>query len=63
LICAQISANVLPCDFTRGEMLFRVAGHAGRIEVRLLVADRTTHGSQAMTVRTALDRWNTIERG
>jgi hypothetical protein len=44
-------------------MPFRVAGHAGRIEVRLLVADRTTYGSQAMTVRTALDRWNTIERG
>jgi hypothetical protein len=35
----------------------RVAGYTGGLEVRLLVADRTTHGWQAMTVRTALDRW------
>jgi hypothetical protein len=47
----------LPCHFTRGEVPDRVAGYTGGLEVRLLVADRTTHGWQAMTVRTALDRW------
>jgi hypothetical protein len=33
-----------------------MARHAGGIEVGLLVADQTTHGWQAVTVGTALDR-------
>jgi hypothetical protein len=37
-------------------MPIRVSRHAPRIEVGLLVAVRTTHGRQALTVGTALDR-------
>src|SRR5919108_1561273 len=45
-----------PCHLARCELPLRVSRHAPRIEVGLLVAVRTTHGRQAMTVGTALDR-------
>jgi hypothetical protein len=34
----------------------RVAGHAGRVEIALLMTARATHGRKPMAVRTALDR-------
>src|SRR5262249_16147909 len=45
-----------PRHLTRREVPFRVSRHAGRIEVGLLVADRTTHGWQPMTIGAALHR-------
>ena len=46
----------LPRHFARREMPFRMTRHAARIEVRVLVTDRTAHRRQAAAVRTALDR-------
>ena len=37
-------------------MPFRMARHAAGLEIRLLMADRTTHGLETVTVRTARDR-------
>src|SRR6516165_1642422 len=45
-----------PPHLTRREVPFRVARHAGGIEVGLLVADRATHGRQPMTIGAALHR-------
>src|SRR5262249_55045649 len=45
-----------PRHLTRCEVPFRVARHGSGIEVGLLVADRTAHRWQAMTVGAALDR-------
>ena len=45
-----------PSHFTRGEMLDRVARHAGGLEVRPLVADRTAHRRESEPVGSALDR-------
>src|SRR5258705_11511075 len=47
----------LPRHFARREMPFRMTRHAGGIEVRILVTDRTAHRRQAAAVRTARDRW------
>src|SRR5262249_32883944 len=45
-----------PRHLTRCEVPFRMARHAGGIEIGLLVADRAAHGRQPMTVGTALHR-------
>src|SRR5579872_3670256 len=46
----------LPRHLARRDVPLRVAGHAARLEVGALVADRTTHGNGSKPVRAALDR-------
>src|SRR5262249_36205508 len=54
---ADLSESLaFPRHLTRCEVPFRMARHAGGIEVGLLVADRATHGWQPMTIGTALHR-------
>jgi len=46
----------LPRHITRGEMPDRVARHAGRIEIGLLVTDRAAQRRQPIAIGSAFDR-------
>src|SRR5215471_12488194 len=45
-----------PAHLARRQMPARSAGHAARVEIRLLMTDRTTHRRQAEAILAACDR-------
>jgi hypothetical protein len=56
-LCANLARRlVLPSHLSGRQMPMRVAWHAGRIEIGVLVAHGATHGRRAETVAAALDR-------
>src|SRR5262249_50785071 len=58
-LCADLTERLtFPRHLTRCEVPFRVARHVSGIEVGLLVADRTAHRWQAMTVGAARGWWS-----